>query len=261
MKKIFLACVAMAGISAAPAHAADLPPYPAPPPVVVDPDCWTGFYVGANLGYHAGQDSISSSANPFGWGTAAAGIIDSRASSWLGSRGTAVGGQIGFNWQIRNVVFGWEADGDWLGGAANRQFTYANAIAVADGDFMYNSSATNVVATFRPRLGLTFGNLLFYGTAGLAMGWFSNTDSFAFFNGTLLTTTPSTTVRPGWTGGGGVEWKFLSQWSVKAEYLYLHMDNYNTTIPSCLPCAQGSDIAMHHNYTDNLVRMGVNWHM
>jgi outer membrane immunogenic protein len=108
MKKIFLA---MAGISAAPAHAADLPPYPAAPAVVVDPDCWTGFYVGANLGYHAGKDSISSSANPFGWGTAAAGIIDSRASSWLGSRGTAVGGQIGFNWQIRNVVFGWEADG------------------------------------------------------------------------------------------------------------------------------------------------------
>jgi len=44
MKKMFLACVAMAGISAAPAHAADLPPYPAAPPVVVDPDCWTGFY-------------------------------------------------------------------------------------------------------------------------------------------------------------------------------------------------------------------------
>ena len=92
-------------------------------------------------------------------------------------------------------------------------------------------------------------------------GWFSNTDSFAFFNGTLLTTTPSTTVRPGWTGGGGIEWKFLPQWSVKAEYLYLHMDNFNTIIPSCLPCAQGSDIAIHHNYTDNLVRMGVNWHM
>jgi outer membrane immunogenic protein len=189
------------------------------------------------------------------------GVSKPGRSTWLGSRGTAVGGQIGFNWQIRNVVFGWEADGDWLGGSANRQFTYANAIVIADGDFMYNSSATNVVATLRPRLGLTFDNLLFYGTAGLAMGWFSNTDSFSFFNGTLLTTTPSTTVRPGWTGGGGIEWKFLPQWSVKAEYLYLHMDNYNTVIPSCLPCAQGSDIAIHHNYTDNLVRMGVNWHM
>jgi outer membrane immunogenic protein len=260
MKTMFLACVAMAAISAAPAQAVDLPPYPAPPPVVVS-DSWTGLYVGANLGYHGGQDSISSHADRYGWGTDAADIIDSRSSTWLDPRGAAVGGQIGYNWQIRNVVFGWEADGDWLGGAANRQFTYVNTIAVADGDFMYNSSAANVVATLRPRLGLTFGNVLFYGTAGLAMGWFSNTDSFSFFNGTLLTTTPSMTVRPGWAGGGGIEWKFLPQWSVKAEYLYLHVDNFNTTIPSCLPCAQGSDISVHHNYTDNLVRMGVNWHM
>ena len=113
-----------------------------------------GFYVGGNLGYHSGQDSISSSANPFGWGTDAAGVIDSRSPTWLDPRGPAVGGQIGFNWQIRNVVFGWEADGDWLGGAVNRRFTFLNAISVADGDFMYNSSAANVVATLRPRIGL-----------------------------------------------------------------------------------------------------------
>ena len=116
MKQMFLACVALAGISAAPAKAADLPPYPAAPAVVVVPESWTGFYVGGNLGYHAGQDSISSSADAFGWGTDAAGVIDSRSPTWLDPRGPAVGGQIGFNWQIRNVVFGWEADGDWLGG-------------------------------------------------------------------------------------------------------------------------------------------------
>ncbi len=261
MKQMLLACVAMAAISAAPAMAADLPLYAPPPPVLAVPDCWTGFYFGPNLGYHAGQDSISSSTDPDGWGPDAARIIDSRSATWLGPRGVVAGGQVGFNWQLRNVVFGWEADGDWLGGAANRQFTYENAGVVANGDFMYNSSAANVVATLRPRLGVAFGNLLVYGTGGLAMGWFSNTDSFAAFGGTTLATTPSTTVRPGWTGGGGIEWKFLPAWSVKAEYLYLHMQNYNTTIPSCLTCAPGSDIAIHHNYTDNFVRMGVNWHM
>jgi outer membrane immunogenic protein len=262
MNKMFLVCVALAGLSAAPAKAADMPPYPPPPPpVLIVPDPWTGFYVGGNVGYHMGQEIISSSADPLGWGPVAARILDSRSAGWLGSRGTIVGGQIGYNWQLRNVVYGWEADGQWLGGAANRQFTYANVPVPVDGDFMYNSSAANVVATLRPRLGVTYDNLLFYGTAGLAMGWFSNTDSFAAFQGTALSTTPSTTVRPGWTGGGGIEWKFLPAWSLKAEYLYLHMQNYNTTIASCVPCAQGSDIAMHHNYTDNFVRVGVNWHM
>jgi outer membrane immunogenic protein len=261
MNKMFLACVAMAGIAAAPARAADLPYAPPPPVVVGVPDCWTGFYFGGNLGYHGGQDIISASANPNGWGPDAAGIIDNQSATWLGPKGAVVGGQGGFNWQLRNVVFGWEADGEWLGGAANRQFTFANAGTPADGDFMYNSTAANVVATLRARLGVAFNSLLVYGTAGLAMGWFSNTDSFSSFSGTILATTPSTTVRPGWTGGGGVEWKFLPAWSIKAEYLYLHMQNYNTVIPSCLTCVPNSDITTHHNYTDNLVRVGVNWHM
>jgi outer membrane immunogenic protein len=267
MKKLFLVCVALAGLATARARAADIPAYPLPPPpppVVGIPDCWTGFYFGPNLGYHQGQDIISSSANPIGWGPLEATAIDGHSATWLQPRGTVLGGQAGFNWQLRNVVFGWEADGEWLGGAANRLYTFQNVAFVPNGDAMYNSSAANVVATLRPRLGVAFGNLLVYGTAGLAMGWFSNTDSFASFGGTALATTPSTTVRPGWTGGGGIEWKFLPAWSVKAEYLYLHMQNYNVIIPaspSTSPPLPNSDITIHRNYTDNFVRVGVNWHM
>ena len=91
------------------------------------------------------------------------------------------------------------------------------------------------------------------------MGWFSNINSFSILGGTTPASLASTTVRPGWTGGGGVEWKFLPAWSVKAEYLYFHMENYNTTIPAC-PCFPNSDIVVHHNYTDNFVRVGLNWH-
>jgi outer membrane immunogenic protein len=260
MRKMILVGVALAALWAAPAKAADLPAYPLPPPTVVGiPDCWSGFYLGGNLGYHAGQDSISSTTDAVGWGLDGARIIDSRSATWLQPRGVVAGGQVGFNWQLRNVVFGWEADGGWLGGAADRNFLYTGVINPVAGDFMYNSSAANVVATLRPRLGVAFNNLLIYGTAGLAMGWFSNTDSFAAFQGTALATTPSTTVRPGWAGGGGIEWKFLPAWSVKAEYLYVHMQNYNVIIPSCIPCALGSDIAIHHNYTDSFLRVGVNW--
>jgi outer membrane immunogenic protein len=260
MKTMFWGSVALAGFAVG-ANAADMPPAPLPPPLPVVADCWTGFYVGGNLGYHMSQDIISTTADPLGWGVDGASVIDTRSPTWLGSRGAIVGGQIGFNWQLGNAVFGWEVDGQWLGGSANRQYTFTGAIMPVTGDFMYNSSAANVAATLRPRLGVTFGNLLVYGTGGLAMGWYSNTDSFASFGGTTLATTPSTTVRPGWTGGGGLEWKFLPQWSVKAEYLYLHIQNYNVRIASCDGCATGSDILIHHNVTDNFVRMGVNWHV
>lgn len=262
MRKTFLVCAALAGLSTAQATAADIPAYPsvpAPLPVVGIADCWSGFYVGGNVGYHGGQDDLSTSANLNGWGTLGAAYIDSQSATFLAPRGTVLGGQVGSNWQVRNVVFGWEADAQWLGGAANRQYTYPAALFGFPGSFMYNSSAANVVATLRPRLGVAFDNLLVYGTGGLAVGWFSNTNSFSL-GGAFLSTQPSTTTRLGWTGGGGLEWKFLPAWSVKAEYLYLHMQNYNVPIPEIagLPL---TDIAVHHNYTDNLVRLGVNWHV
>jgi outer membrane immunogenic protein len=261
IKKLLLG-TALVGLTFVRAMAADMPAYPIPPPPPPPgiPDCWTGFYVGGNLGYHFGQDSISVTANPLGWDPLAAGAINSQSATWLDPRGTVVGGQIGFNWQLNNAVFGWEADGQWLGGAANRQYTLVSP-NILPGEFMYNSSAENVMATLRARLGWAFGTFMVYGTGGGAMGWFSNTDSYGAAGGTVLATTPSTTVRPGWTGGAGVEWKFLPAWSVKAEYLYLHMQNYNTTIPACLTCFPNADIVVHHNYTDNFVRVGVNWHV
>jgi outer membrane immunogenic protein len=261
IKKLLLGA-AFAGLTMAHAVAADMPAYPVappPPPPPGIPDCWTGFYLGANVGYHVGQDNIQVSANPNGWGVPAANDINSQTATWLNPRGTVVGGQLGFNWQVGNVVFGWEGDGQTTGGASARQYTVVSPF-VAPGDFMQNSSAERAMATLRARLGWAFGNLMVYGTAGGAMGWFANINSFGIFGGTTVETQASTTVRPGWTGGGGIEWKFLPAWSVKAEYLYLHMQNYNTIVPACA-CFPNSDIVVHHNYTDNFVRVGINWHM
>jgi outer membrane immunogenic protein len=271
IKKLLLG-TALAGLTFASALAADMPAYPMPPPPPPPgiPDCWTGFYVGSNLGYHFGQDSTSVTADPFGWGVLGADAINSQTATWLSPRGSIVGAQMGFNWQIANVVFGWEGDGEWLGGASSRQSTSVSQ-GLPTSFFMYNSSAENAMATLRARLGWAFGTVMAYGTGGGAMGWFRNADSFVAFDGTTAASVPSTTARAGWTGGGGIEWKFLPAWSVKAEYLYFHMQNYNTTIPGCVSCIPfvppspnpsiHTDISVHHNYTDNFIRVGVNWHV
>jgi outer membrane immunogenic protein len=262
IKKLLLG-TAFAGLTLASALAADMPAYPIPPPPPPPPgipDCWTGFYVGANLGYHVGEDTTSASANYFGWGALGADTIDSQTATWLSPRGSVVGAQMGFNWQLGNVVFGWEGDGQWLGGTGSRQSTLVSQY-LPTSYVMSNSSAEDAMATIRARLGWAFGTVMVYGTGGGAMGWFRNSDTFMAFNGTTVASLPSTTVRPGWTGGGGIEWKFLPAWSVKAEYLYFHMQNYNTTIPACGGCAPNTDIVVHHNYSDNFVRVGVNWHV
>src|ERR1700719_1568889 len=81
-----------------PASAADMSRtvYKAPPPVYYAPIYnWNGFYIGADGGY--------------GWGT----------SNWsaLGSnfdvKGGLFGGQVGYNWQFGQFVYGVEADLDW----------------------------------------------------------------------------------------------------------------------------------------------------
>jgi len=40
----------------------------------------------------------------------------------------------------------------------------------------------------------------------------------------------SDTTRAGWTLGGGLEWKFAPQWSVKAEYLYVDLGHETATV-------------------------------
>src|SRR5262245_12038356 len=101
MKRILLAGVALTALAVAnPAVAADLPvKAPLLPPVVWN---WTGFYAGVETGAAWG---ITNFGDPFG------GSIygdDVRTPGWF------LGGDVGFNWQNGQWVWGLEATGDWL---------------------------------------------------------------------------------------------------------------------------------------------------
>src|SRR3954470_14074315 len=107
IRGFLLGCVAgFVAVSAG--QAADLPPRPAPAPVVVAPlFTWTGFYIGGNIGG--------------GWFT---GSIDSDfGSTWKTSNGAFIGGgQLGFNYQAGAFVFGVEGDFDWANGNKSTGF-------------------------------------------------------------------------------------------------------------------------------------------
>lgn len=193
MKKTLASALAAASLLvAAPAFAADMAarPYPtkAPPPVAVVPAfSWTGFYLGANVGY--------------GWGSGKEGIGDLDPEGWLG------GGQIGFNYQFgNNVVLGAEAD---FQGSDIRD-------SVEDGVFDPRSKM-DYFGTVRARLGYAFDNVLPYVTGGLAWGHNKITDRFDDFS--------DDKTHVGWTVGGGVEYALTNNWTVKAEYLYMDLGN------------------------------------
>jgi outer membrane immunogenic protein len=260
MTKTSVAVLALIGL-AGPALAADISvprPYYTPTviPVLFN---WTGFYVGGNVGGHSGRDRITSTTDPTGWTTASAAEIDTASPVNLQMQGVTAGAQLGFNLQMgSHLVGGIEADANWASGSKSRTLVFPGSVNVAAGDFMTNSSNAVVLATVRGRLGLTMDRAMLYGTGGLALATLKTTDSFAAFNGTSLATNSTTTNHAGWTAGGGLEFAFSDYVSAKVEYLYVAIPTFDILIPSCPACLAGSDILVHHRFSDNIVRGGLN---
>jgi outer membrane immunogenic protein len=226
MRKVVIGILAAGIMGVGAASAADLPQkapafIPAPAPVL----SWAGFYIGGNIGY--------------GFGTAEA--TQGRVTASEEIDGIVGGAQIGYNFQWGSpFVLGIEAD---IQGTDQSRET---AVGTNLGRVTFRDQLT-WFGTVRARLGYAPGPWLFYVTGGLAYGEF---DSDVTFRG--VTTTLASEIRTGWTVGGGVEWMFAPQWSAKLEYLYIDTGDFDTTVPGLGPVTA--------RLTDNVVRVGVNYH-
>jgi outer membrane immunogenic protein len=195
--------MAIATVTAGSAAAADLPrgpaPYYPPPSSIYN---WTGPYAGLNVGYEWGKVTNSS----------------------IEPSGVAGGGQLGYNWQIGQFVFGGETD---------------IQISGADDTFAPYKFSNPWFGTVRGRAGFAINNMLLYGTAGLAYGELKGEFFGIDENKTHI----------GWTAGAGLEVGFMPNWSAKLEYLYMDLGNRSYSIT-------GVDNGLHANY----LRLGVNYH-
>ncbi len=199
-----LSVLALGGV----ASAADLPrrntaptAYVAPVPVFT----WTGLYAGVNAGYSWGSQK--------GAADATYGSLD----------GAQVGGTIGYNYQMGQIVLGVEGDDAWNQARGSK----AGAI----------SKSTNV-ATARGRIGYAVDRVLLFTTAGYAGGAVDRTVGGA----------SASDWHNGYALGGGMEYAFTSNVSAKAEYLYTDLTSKSET---AVPSRAG--------LTANTVRMGVNY--
>jgi outer membrane immunogenic protein len=233
----FIAAIGMAGS----ACAADLyvPKYPAP-----EIECsWCGVYVGLNAGGDWGTSRVTLTPTGF-WneigGDPNAGFFAANGSPTLSGSNFAGGGQVGVNGQWGGLVAGFEVDLEYIGFHSSRTASFTSPNAGPFGGsaeiFNYHENATNNwVSTQRVRFGWAVNPaLLVYGTVGLALSEqnFSQTYSIPNFNGGALapgfTSSASGTgsvsgLVAGWSAGGGVEWKFTPNWSVRGEFLYIYL--------------------------------------
>jgi len=218
LKSVLLGSATILAAATGSAMAADLGPYqpynpPAEPAPIYQPAIWDGAYIGVNGGY--------------GWSNAGPTEPD----------GGFGGGQLGYNWQRGNIVFGLEGDIQ-AGDISGRAYTF-------DGDTA--RSDVNWFSTVRGRLGFTNGPWLLYATGGLAIADVDNRVNLvgapSFHNSETLT---------GYAVGGGLEWKFTQNWSAKAEYLYLGLGN------STLYNSDGDSGRVNNDI--QTVRVGLNYH-
>ena len=179
---------------------------------------WTGAYFGFNAGFASNESSVDGAVNYAGE------HYKDLASEIQGDESTLMGGGLlGYNYQTANIVFGAEADVNYLGFSDAR--SKAREVDIYDVTKNTTFDAT-WFGTLRGRLGYSLGGLLIYGTGGLAVGDMQATASVKAvdaINGEYVKWKGSTdSINWGWTGGLGAEYG-ISNVSFGLEYLYVDL--------------------------------------
>jgi outer membrane immunogenic protein len=221
LKLTTLALLATTGMAAA-ADVAQPAPYAAP--AAAPSYNWSGFYIGAMGGY-GWSDQVRATIG---------GLTVTASSNDL--KGAFGGGTVGYNVQSGMAVFGIEADAAWSG---MKYSETAFGVTLADKIQSFGSVTG--------RLGWAAGPALIYAKGGYA--WAENQISATGFGVTLS----QNRFHSGWTIGGGLEYLFVPNWSVKGEYMYADYSNA-TYLPTLIAGGVGLGVTTH------TIKAGVNYH-
>jgi outer membrane immunogenic protein len=288
-RRTLLASVGAIALTGSAAFAADLPSR-APPPVYLPPPpvfTWTGLYIGGNAGgTWSNSSSVQTATVPVF--AAATFAPEATLSSALATTSVPVsnsgfigGGQIGYNWQFNSFVAGFEADIQGIAGSIGKGAVFGSGVPVGfPAETIRSAVGANrwidYIGTVRGRLGWAITpTFLAYGTGGLAYGEVKS--NVAIFQQDVVT--PAATfsapyssfgslsnTRVGWTAGGGGEWLFAPNWSLKVEYLYYDLGSVRFALSPLTNrfttggVAWSSSPSATTRFTGNIVRAGLNYH-
>lgn len=205
------------------AVAADIRPpvYKGVPRSVISYYNWTGFYIGATVGYGSGTSN---------WDLAGLGFpgVDTAP------KGMMYGVTAGYNWQAGSFVYGLEAD-----------YNFSNVKgSVACAVISTCQTENTWLATFRGRIGYAFDRFMPYLTGGGAYGDIKATSTTA---GLSVTDSES---KFGYAFGGGLEYALLANWTIKGEYLYVNLGKFS-------PASSGGLFDV--SFSEHIVRGGLNY--
>lgn len=227
-KLALIASTAAALALASGAHAADTSAYD-----------WNGFYLGANAGLGWSNGTVDS--HMYGEG-----VRNREVESGIdsGQTGFTAGGLIGYGHQIDRIVLGAEADINYLGLSDSSKRVYD-----LDGDPLTARADLEAdwFGTIRGRLGVTFDNVLVYGTGGAAFGHVNASGKYTLAEtpGSEVWKGSSDSTNWGWTLGAGAEYG-IDNWRLGVEYLYVDLGDgqWNSNIIGINQAKGNADFAV-----------------
>jgi outer membrane immunogenic protein len=282
-RPLHLASAALFALAlAVPAGAADLGRMPTKAPVAVPPPpfSWSGCYIGGFVGGaftndDAGFTDLGNGIFPsFSGGIVPAGLGGPGIHSFAVPLDSSVigGGTLGCNWQFAGspFVIGIEGEGGYmkLDGAAFDPFVNATVLSPVP-DVLGAARVGDWYAMVTGRLGYAMDRVLFYVKGGAAFvpvkaSVIDNCFAGGCGNWQIATFIDDTATVG--TFGGGVEWAFAPNWSIKAEYMFIGLGNNGqtscgtATILGTGVAVPGGAFCFNHDFPDiHTVKVGVNW--
>ena len=251
-----------------------------PFPDIAAPALWEGPYVGGHVGGAWNTATVDDHYDYKG---------DPESRNDVTGSGIIGGGQIGYNFQWGNIVFGPEADLGYLGLSGSRSVALppssdclAHSWTTPCGLDANYSISGGLYGDITGRVGYAMDRVLFYAKGGAA---FLDVDIKANYIGQNCSTVGSCGLRrappvnastfnfeqsqtlSGWTAGGGIEYALSQEWSVKVEYQHFdfgstsftHNGAYNIIgTPSHQSTLKGG---AEISQTVDAIKVGVNFHL
>ena len=212
---------------------------------VAPPCTWTGFYIGLNVGVGT-LESTFTDRNDYD-------------DSWSGTRAFSEaafigGGQVGYNYQWKELVFGIEADAAYTSADIHRNNFLGDTEGVEDEGFS-DHAKIDLLGSIRARMGISLNEnrALLYATGGGAFAHGEWSNYYHYYQSTYgdyyENRWDGEDWRWGWTGGIGFEYALNCHWSLKAEgnYYWFAEDTANT---ECVGEYANTDDCSYGGYTN-----------
>jgi high affinity Mn2+ porin len=217
--RVLAAAIAVLAITSS-ARAADAPAMPTKAPAALAAYDWSGFYVGAHLGYAWGHSDWTARTTAAATPSISGSLDLFQAFDAFNEAGSFFAGvQAGYSHMFPNrFLLGVEVDASfpaWPNLSGISIGGTSTFFSPANGPQSYSETVLHA-GTVRGRIGYAPGDWLVYATGGFA--WTYNQLTLTqLANGT---TESPFLWRLGWTAGAGVEVPVAPHWTAKLEYLF-----------------------------------------